>query len=361
VLFLTDGQPTLGETVPQRIVANAENNAPARTIRLFPFGIGYDVNTDLLDTLGSLLGGRTSYVQPEERIDEALGEFYATISTPVLANIALEFAGDAGAEVTVDELFPFPLPDLFAGEQLVVAGRYREGGPVDVTLRGDVNGAERLYEYAGRELVTRGGEPFVAKLWATRRIGALLEQVRRHGAEAELIDEIAELSLRYGIVTPYTSYLVLEPGELTPQPPAGEGVAAAYAPRAIAADAQKGVTAAAEAAASAAPVGAAAVQSSLARAALQAATTVPQDAAVRYVAGRSFQRQGVVTLPEGSPVEFWVDTAFRDDMAVTMVEFGSEAYFALLEQEGMAAWLAISPSVVIVTGADTAVRVTLPE
>jgi Ca-activated chloride channel family protein len=358
VIFLTDGQPTLGETVPERIVANAENNAPARTIRLFPFGIGYDVNTDLLDTLGSLLGGRTSYVQPEERIDEAVGEFYATISTPVLANIVLDF----GPEVAVEGMFPYPLPDLFAGEQLVVVGRYAEGGPVAVTLRGEVNGEERLYVYEGRELAARGGEPFVARLWATRRIGALLDQVRRTGPDAELIDEIAELSLRYGIVTPYTSYLVLEPGEFAPAPLAEGSAAQAYAPRDIAADAHKGVAVAAAEAATAAPVGAAAVQGSEVRAQLQTANTVPQAEAVRFVAGRSFQRQGVVAGAEGQSVEFWVDTGFRADMAVTTVEFGSDAYFALLDEaESMAAWLAISPAIVIVTGDATAIRVTPAE
>ncbi len=149
-------------------------------MRLFPFGIGYDVNTDLLDTLGSLLGGRSSYVQPDERIDEAVGSFYAQISTPVLANIALDFGERAG----VKEMFPYPLPDLFAGEQLVAVGRYEEGGAVDVELKGDVNGTERLYVYPDRELVSSGGEPFVAKLWATRRIGELLSQVRRSGAGA---------------------------------------------------------------------------------------------------------------------------------------------------------------------------------
>ena len=92
VLFLTDGQPTVGETDAERIVTNAENNTPAeQSVRLFPFGIGYDVNTDLLDTLGSLLGGRSSYVQPDERIDEAVGSFYAQISTPVLAEYRARF------------------------------------------------------------------------------------------------------------------------------------------------------------------------------------------------------------------------------------------------------------------------------
>jgi Ca-activated chloride channel family protein len=98
------------------------------------------------------------------------------------------------------------------------------------------------------------------------------------------------------------------------------------------------------------------------RAQLQTANTVPQAEAVRFVAGRSFQRQGVVAGAEGQSVEFWVDTGFRADMAVTTVEFGSDAYFALLDEaESMAAWLAISPAIVIVTGDATAIRVTPAE
>ena len=154
-------------------------------------------------------------------------------------NIALDFGDSAG----VKEIFPYPLPDLFAGEQLVAVGRYEEGGKVDVELKGDVNGKERLYVYPSRDLVSSGGEPFVAKLWATRRIGELLSQVRRTGAEQELIDEIVDLSLRYGIVTPYTSYLVLEPGDYVPQPvTAGVmgGSAPPAAPRAAALDAAEG-------------------------------------------------------------------------------------------------------------------------
>jgi Ca-activated chloride channel family protein len=350
-----DGQPTVGETSADRIVANAENNTPPqRSVRLFPFGIGYDVNTDLLDTLGSLLGGRSSYVQPEERIDEAVGAFYSQISTPVLANIALDF----GTAVGVKEMFPYPLPDLFAGEQLVAVGRYMEGGAVDVELKGDVNGAERLFVYPERKLVTSGGEPFVAKLWATRRIGDLISQVRRSGPEQELIDEIVDLSLRYGIVTPYTSYLVLEPGDFAPAPLAADGGSVpAAAPRDIQLDAQKGVAAAAAEAAAAAPSGAAAVQASVERSTLQSATTVTQDEALRYAGGRTFQRQERVVSADGRPADLWVDTTYRDEMDVTTIEFGSDEYFALLDQPGMAEWLAVGPELVVVTGNNTAVRI----
>ncbi|MBK8050426.1 MAG: VWA domain-containing protein [Anaerolineales bacterium] len=151
ILFLTDGQPTQGEVNPDQIVANAANNRPADgAVRLFTFGIGYDVNTDLLDILSQDLGGRASYVAPEEKIDEAVSAFYTQVSTPVLTGVSLAF----GDDVLVEDLYPYPLPDLFAGEQLVVAGRYRDGGPAEVTLTGAVNGRESTFVYSDRELVT---------------------------------------------------------------------------------------------------------------------------------------------------------------------------------------------------------------
>ena len=359
VIFLTDGQPTQGETVAERIVDNAQANAPAeRNVRLFTFGIGYDVNTDLLGTLSETLGGRDSYVRPDARVDEAVSSFYAQISTPVLADVDVAFDGAA----TVSELYPGPLPDLFAGEQLVVVGRYDEGGPVEVTLSGKVNGAERLYVYPDQLLADAGGEPFVARLWATRKLGVLMDEVRRSGSNDELIDAIIDLSLRYGIVTPYTSYLVQEPGMLLDVAGAGgELPTAAPIPldqRAL----RYSVEAAAGAEAAAPAAGATAVEQRLQRQALSEATVAQQEDTLRYVAGHTFRLQGTTTDANGAPVELWVDVNFTDDMVVTEVIFGSDEYFDLLETSPeMAAWLSLSPTVVVVTGADEAVRVVLEE
>ncbi len=333
---------------------NALENAPEdRTIRLFAFGIGYDVNTDLLDIVSQQLGGRASYVEPGERVDEAVSAFYAQISTPVLANLALDF----GTEIVVDDLFPFQLPDLFAGEQLVVVGRYRAGGTTDVTLTGDVNGVERTYVYPDQTLAEKGGEPFVARLWATRKLGALLEQVRRTGASDELVDAIVDLSLRYGIVTPYTSYLVEEPEQALS---AAESLIPLerYSLNSLQDRARSEVYLQADSLAAAAPAGAAAVKASEAREELLSAQTVGQDRAVRYVGGRTFRLENRLLADDGRALEFWLDTAYDDAMDVTTIQFGSEAYFDLLDEPGMAEWLAISPELLIVVGDDEAIRIT---
>ena len=112
----------------------------------------------------------------------------------------------------IEDIYPYPLPDLFAGNQLVVAGRYRGSGPAELTLRGEVDGKPQAYTYRDLTFAERGGQEFIARLWAQRKIGYLLAQIRLHGVKDELVKEIVTLSSRYGIVTPYTSFLVQEPG-----------------------------------------------------------------------------------------------------------------------------------------------------
>jgi Ca-activated chloride channel family protein len=366
---MTDGLPTQGETDAWRIVDNAVANRPAdRTLRLFTFGVGYDVNTDLLNTVSSELGGRSSYVLPNERIDEVVGDFYASVSTPVLSDVRLEI----GEDIVIDDIYPYPLPDLFAGEQLVVAGRYRAGGDVVVTLHGTVNGESRSFEFGGQRLANSGGEPFVARLWAMRKIAALIEQIRRSGMNDEALNQIVDLSLQYGIVTPYTSYLVQEPNAESPiamqppiptmpgQPGAGGGMGGGGASlpsmRDVAkAEAEEGVAAMAAAPAS----GEAAVAASIERSAMQEATTTEEYEPVRYVEGKTFVRRGQIAGEDGAPIEFWVDTLYTANMSLEVVPFAGDRYFALAQDARWAKWLSVSPELIVVTDDGTAVRITL--
>ncbi|MBN1991179.1 MAG: VWA domain-containing protein [Anaerolineae bacterium] len=209
VIFLTDGLPTSG-VVETPLILNNVDQAAGSNLRLFPFGVGDDVDTVLLDTLAQAQRGASAYVRPGERVDEQVSAFYAKVSTPVLADLQLEVDG-----AHIEDTYPYPLPDLFAGTQLILAGRYRDGGPATVTLTGIVNGRTRAFEFDDLNFATdrhssRSAE-FIPRLWATRKVGYLLNQIRLHGEDRETIDEIVNLSIRYGIITPYTSFLVEEP------------------------------------------------------------------------------------------------------------------------------------------------------
>jgi Ca-activated chloride channel family protein len=148
-------------------------------------------------------------VTPDQAIDESVSGFYAKVNDPVLTDIELDFG-----DIIVYDLYPEPVPDLFAGTQLVVAGRYKGQGFETVTLNGLVNDQKTSFAYTEQRFRGEGGQDYLPRLWATRKIGALLNQVRLQGPEEELIDQIVRLSIRYGIITEYTSFLVTEPDVL---------------------------------------------------------------------------------------------------------------------------------------------------
>jgi Ca-activated chloride channel family protein len=210
LIFLTDGLPTEGVTESQMILQNLDQSAPDN-VRLFTFGVGYDVDTFLLDSLSQQHHGLSTYVKPGEALDEILSSFYERISTPVLTNIDINFG-----EMPVYDIYPSPLPDLFAGSQVIVIGRYRQGGSGDIVLSGEVNGEVQEFNYPAQVFAkdNRSASDVLAqlpRLWATRKIGYLLNEIRLNGPDQETIDQVVHLSIRYGIVTPYTSYLVTEP------------------------------------------------------------------------------------------------------------------------------------------------------
>jgi Ca-activated chloride channel family protein len=204
IIFLTDGLATEG-IVETGLLLDGVKQATPSNVRIFAFGVGDDVDTTLLDSLTQNHRGTTTYVRPFQSIDEEVSNFYAKVSAPVLADISLDFD-----EVVVEQMYPQTLPDLFAGSQLVLLGRYRNSGPATITLSGKVNGREQTFVYGDNLFRARGGDEFVPRLWATRAIGHLMTQIRLHGENEELVQSIVNLSIRYGIITPYTSYLIEE-------------------------------------------------------------------------------------------------------------------------------------------------------
>ena len=140
----------------------------------------------------------------------ALSGFYEKISSPLLSDLTVEFKG-----LDTSQVYPRVLPDLFKGSQLVLVGRYRGDGPVSVVMTGKAGREGKRFVLESRPLTGSDRFSFLPRLWATRRIGYLLEEIRLQGRTKELEDEIRRLGLKYGIVTPYTSYLVTEKERMT--------------------------------------------------------------------------------------------------------------------------------------------------
>jgi Ca-activated chloride channel family protein len=338
LVFMTDGLPTVGVTNAEAIVATARSERKP-SLRLFTFGVGYDVNTALLDRLAAENGGVADYVEPKEDLEVKVSNFFTKVNYPVLTNLKLDMAG-----VETDLVYPRTLPDLFRGSQITLIGRYRN--PIDMDfvrlqLAGSANSANKNFFYNNlRFLMREDANDFLPRLWATRRVGWLMEQIRSNGEQLELRDEIVDLGTRYGIVTPYTSYLALEPGAValdganTPMNNRGFSAGQVFSnapPAAQPADAR--VT-----------TGQAAVQQSKRARAQQEMIRVEKDSlssAIKTAGGKTFYlREGV-----------WTDSEFKAGATLpeTAVKFGSDGYFALLKQKPrLAEFFSLGEQVVVV-------------
>ena len=202
LVFLTDGLPTVGNTKPGDILAHAKNKNDSRA-RVFTFGVGEDLNAELLNDLAGQNNGFSSYVAPEEDVEIAVSNFFRKMSRPVLADCRLEF--EPG--VIINDMYPPVLPDVFAGNEIVVYGRFLNDGETKVHLHGTRGTTQTNHTFTAGFKPREGQYPFIAKLWAGRRIGYLLDAMRTSGETMEVRDEVVRLSKRYGIMTPYTSFL----------------------------------------------------------------------------------------------------------------------------------------------------------
>ncbi len=206
VVFLTDGLPTIGETNTEAILKNAAS-ANKQKARIFAFGVGYDVNTKLLDRLAEDNHGAPDYVSPKEDIEVKVSAFFQKVSSPVLSDLKVEITG-----LETYDVYPRRLPDLFRGSQIMVLGRYKGSGQKAIKLSGTVRGKPREFVFEAT-FGTEAENPYLPRLWATRKVAYLLDEIRLHGKNKELEDEVVRLGKRFGIITPYTSFLVVEDGD----------------------------------------------------------------------------------------------------------------------------------------------------
>lgn len=204
VVFLTDGEATVGTTDTDHILKNVAKLNKNES-RIFVFGVGYDVNVNLLDKMAEENGGTRQYVKPKEDLEIAVSTFYSKVSEPVLVNLELDIEN-----IRIRDQYPQKLPHLFRGSQITLLGRYTGIGKSKLVLQGEIEGKKHEFSNNVKFAKKESDHQFLPKLWAQRKVAYLVDEVRLNGENKELIDEITRLSKKYGIVTPYTSFLVTE-------------------------------------------------------------------------------------------------------------------------------------------------------
>jgi len=342
LVFMTDGLPTVGQTQVEKIISNQKFETDRLPeIRIFPFGFGYDVNTTLLDRIGSENNGISDYVQPKEDLEVRMSNFFSRVSSPVLADLDLDF-GPLLTEYT----YPRKLTDLFRGMQMTIIGRYKNTNDLNnITLRltGKAGKQSRSFNYNNLDFPVRSEDnSFLPRLWASRRVGWLLEQIRSNGETKETRDEVVELGTRYGLVTPYTSYLATDGSmaNIRQDAPMAMDMMRKAAPK------------------MAERSGAGAVRLSTQQNSMQMNTQVnpgdDKDEAERIIIRNSTANHFVgnksfMNSNQSAPV--WIDSEFSADKRLpeVNVKFASDEYFRLVTAEpGLAQYFALGEQVVVV-------------
>lgn len=366
VVFLTDGLPTEGERNELAIVARAKEANQVRA-RILSFGVGYDVNSRLLDRLVRENFGHSGYVRPDEDIEAHVSRLYQRIESPVLTDVTLEVAlegADAAAGAALNRQYPRQLIDLFAGDQLTLVGRYKRPGKVKLTLRGRSGQEEQSFDFAGELAATSGDAKygFIEKLWAQRRVGEIIDELDLKGQNEELVKELVELATKHGILTPYTSFLADENGRLDVASNLGRSL---HETEALARTggrsglsqryAKSRLQAAGGGFGAPAPSSPQAIDGAAAAAAADAAA-LGAPAAAYYrdendalVAVRNVQQLGNKTFYRRGRV--WIDSTVTEEkqkQAVRVVQFSDE-YFALAAQNGreLSQFLALDEPVLV--------------
>ena len=355
VVFVTDGLPTRGERDIDALLQLAKgsrtqrDDRPVTSSRIFSFGVGYDVNTRLLDGIARNGDGESGYVRPSEDISDIVGGFVAGLASPLVTGLQLDF----GDQVT--DLHPRILPDLYPGRPITVFGRFSSPMSQEVTLRGQARSGSVRTSFGAEfgSSTDSANAAFVGNLWAARHVADLLDTIRIDGATPERVRIVTEVATRWGIVTPYTSFLVTPEGQ-GEEDAGGEGDGEeeepefepmrhhisggvrserlmeavsdeSYKPAPLAAVRREAAPKAsrkaeAAAAAPAAEVGRQAVEDSLARNRSRSSLRAEGATSSRFASGRSFSRRG----------EVWVEAGLGNRSPDRRIVAWSQAYFELL-------------------------------
>ncbi|MBN2131459.1 MAG: VWA domain-containing protein [Sedimentisphaerales bacterium] len=217
ILFLTDGLPTTGETREVQIRDLVLSSNPYNR-RVFTLGVGYDLNAPLLDGLAEHSLGRSIFVSPEDGVDVAITDVFATFSRPLFTDLGIcsvSTEGIPGTRRTYNVL-PFAIPDLFQGDQLVLIGQYVGQEPFLFEINGNYRNQLRPFFCPIEPPDGSGKRGFVPRLWSSRVVAQIINEIRQLGADPEitiyserfwdLSVAMVDLSLTYGILTEYTAF-----------------------------------------------------------------------------------------------------------------------------------------------------------
>lgn len=197
IVFLTDGSVANEAQVLQRITDGLGD------IRLHAIGIGYAPNRYLIRRMTTAGHGLHEFISGDEKGENKVDGFFARLESAVMTDLSVTAEG-----LGLEDVYPDPLPDLHAGEPIVVSARIRQGVDAGtLVLRGRTEQGAVLIPMniaAGRS------ESGIATRWARVKVRSLMDSLREGADPAEVRKRVVEVGIAFHIVTRYTSLVAVE-------------------------------------------------------------------------------------------------------------------------------------------------------
>lgn len=218
ILFLTDGLPTTGET-SETAIRNLVVDANPYNRRVYTFGVGYDLNAPLLTALSDLSKGKSTFILPDQDVNSVINEVFDHLSSPVITDLHIQVLTPDGspAEERVVEIIPWEMPDVFQKDHIILLGRYLGQTPLVFEFQGNYLNQHQRFQLHFDPNTAQPENGFVPTLWASRIIGEMLGYILQLAAEPgfglddprfmPVVVDMVGLSIEFGIITEYTSYL----------------------------------------------------------------------------------------------------------------------------------------------------------
>ena len=214
VIFFTDGEQTAGITNTDDLIIYIDDliSTSEKNISLFTFGIGSYTNERLLTAIANHNNGISLFLKDNE-LEDVITDFYMMVRNPVLLNTSVTFS-----PAVIAEVYPSQLPNLYKGQQMILIGRYDEPVPLTATIEGMAFGSQVVYNYSPvlSDSINLQYQ-FLTKLWAKAKIEDLLTDYYSNLDDQQMTesikDEIIEISLDYGVMSPFTSFQGYDSGD----------------------------------------------------------------------------------------------------------------------------------------------------
>ncbi len=200
IILVTDGVANVGETAQKKFI----DLIKTKDVRLFTFLMGNSANKPLLGGLTKASGGFGISISNSDDISGQILSAISKVSHEALHGVTLDISG-----VKIADLTPVEIGSLYRGQQLVLMGHYWGDGPAKVALQGRVSGEEKRYRTEFDFPASSSENPEIERLWAYASIEGMMQEINNFGEDADIQQSVTDMALEYGLVTDYTSMLVV--------------------------------------------------------------------------------------------------------------------------------------------------------